>query len=222
MKLSDEEKARLREAELDKLKQSLFESNKSTDPRLVVAAVQPSVSLMAPIAPQIEQPEVSEGGERYPAQFVEQPQPAPVQPAVELPVQPIETSLAEAIRKFRAPDEVVRSNVRVSEDVFSRVTAFFANNPASKLDILTYLLFTYLPRPTPSGRVPPWLLEIPPENLRRFNLVYLEDRSLSDRFTQITTVHGVTRVDLIENIVRHCLPPAGRVYPPKRRRRRTD
>jgi len=57
--------------------------------------------------------------------------------------------------------------------------------------------------------------------LLEFNL-YLEDRSLSDRFTYITTVYGVTRVDLIENIVRHCLPPAGRVYPPKRRRRHTD
>jgi hypothetical protein len=30
------------------------------------------------------------------------------------------------------------------------------------------------------------------------------------------SVYGVTRVDLIENIVRHYLPPAGRVYPPKR------
>lgn len=222
MKLSDEEKARLREAELEKLKQSLFESNKSTDPRLVTAAVQPSVSLMVPIAPQVERPEVSEGGEKHLAQSIEQPQGLPVQTAVELPVQPIETSLAEAIRKFRAPDEVVRSNVRVSDEVFSRVTGFFANNPVSKLDILTYLLFTYLPRPTPSGRIPPWLLEVPPESLRRFNLVYLEDRSLSDRFTQITTIHGVTRVDLIENIVRHCLLPAGRIYPPKRRRRRTD
>jgi hypothetical protein len=222
MKLSDEEKARQRATELEKLKQSLFDSNKSTDPRLVTAAVQPSVSLMAPVSPQIERPEVSEEGEKYPEQLVEQREPAAVQTAIELAVQPIETSLAEAIRKFRAPDEVIRSNVRVSDDVFSRVTAFFANNPASKLDILTYLLFTYLPRVTPSGRVPPWLLEVPPESLRRLNLVYLEDRSLSDRFTHITTVNGVTRVDLIENIVRHSLPPAGRVYPPKRRRRRTD
>jgi hypothetical protein len=222
MKLSDEEKARQRATELEKLKQSLFDSNKSTDPRLVTAAVQPSVSLMAPVSPQAERPEVSEEGEKYPEQLVEQREPAAVQTAIELAVQPIETSLAEAIRKFRAPDEVIRSNVRVSDDVFSRVTAFFANNPASKLDILTYLLFTYLPRVTPSGRVPPWLLEVPPESLRRLNLVYLEDRSLSDRFTHITTVNGVTRVDLIENIVRHSLPPAGRVYPPKRRRRRTD
>ena len=145
-----------------------------------------------------------------------------VQTAVELPVQPIKTSLAEAIRKFRVPDEVIRSNVRVSDDVFSRVTEFFANNPPSKLDILTYLIFTYLPRVVPSGRVPPWLLEVPPENPRRLNLVYLEDHSLSDRFTHITTVYGVTRVDLIENIVRHSLPPAGRIYPPKHRRRRTD
>jgi len=218
MKVSDEEKVRQRGLELERLKQSLFDSNKSTDPRLVAAAVQPFVSLMAPVPPGAERPEVSEGGEKYPDESIEQR----VQTAVELPVQPIKTSLAEAIRKFRVPDEVIRSNVRVSDDVFSRVTEFFANNPPSKLDILSYLIFTYLPRVVPSGRVPPWLLEVPPENPRRLNLVYLEDHSLSDRFTHITTVYGVTRVDLIENIVRHSLPPAGRIYPPKHRRRRTD
>ena len=218
MKVSDEEKARQRALELEKLKRSLFDSNTSTDPRLVTAAVQPSVSLMAPVPPRAERAEVSEGGEKYPDVSIEQRERVSVQTAIE----PIKTSLAEAIRKFRVPDEVIRSNVRVSDDVFSRVTEFFANNPPSKLDILTYLIFTYLPRVVPSGRVPPWLLEVPPENPRRLNLVYLEDHSLSDRFTHITTVYGVTRVDLIENIVRHSLPPAGRIYPPKHRRRRTD
>lgn len=222
MKVSDEEKVRQRALELERLKQSLFDSNKSTDPRLVTAAVQPSVSLMAPVPPRAERPEVSEGGEKYPDESIEQRERVSVQTAVELPVQPTKTSLAEAIRKFRVPDGVIRSNVRVSDDVFSRVTEFFANNPPSKLDILTYLIFTYLPRVVPLGRVPPWLLEVPPENPRRLNLVYLEDHSLSDRFTHITTVYGVTRVDLIENIVRHSLPPAGRIYPPKHRRRRTD
>ena len=33
MKVSDEEKARQRALELERLKQSLFDSNKSTDPR---------------------------------------------------------------------------------------------------------------------------------------------------------------------------------------------
>ena len=51
MKVSDEEKVRQRALELERLKQSLFDSNKSTDPRLVAAAVQPSVSLMAPVPP---------------------------------------------------------------------------------------------------------------------------------------------------------------------------
>jgi hypothetical protein len=224
MKPSEEEKAQQRAAELEKLKQSLFNSNKSTDPRLVTAAVQPSVSLMAPVQPPGEPPEGSGGGEQDPAQAIEQPPPAAEAveaPAAEPPIQPIERSLAGAMRKFRAPDEVNRSNVRVSDDVFSRVTAFFVNNPVSKLDILTYLLFTYLPRVTPSVRAPSWLLEAPPESLRHRNLVYLEDQSLSDRFTQITAVHGVTRVDLIENIVRHYLPPPTRLYPPKRRRRRS-
>ena len=149
MKVSDEEKVRQRAIEVERLKQSLFDSNKSTDPRLVTAAVQPAVSLMAPVPPRAERLEVSEGGEKYPDESIEQRERVSIQTAVELPVQPIKTSLAEAIRRFRAPDEVIRSNVRVSDDVFSRVTEFFANNPPSKLDILTYLIFTYLPRVVP-------------------------------------------------------------------------
>ena len=222
MKPSEEEKARQRAVEVEKLRQSLFNSNKSTDPRLVTAAVQPSVSLMAPAQPPAEPLEGSGGGEQPPAQAIEEPALVAAEASgAEPPVQPIETSLADAVRKFRTPDEVNRSNVRVSDDVFSRITAFFVNTPVSKLDILTYLLFTYLPRVTPSGRTPSWLLEAPPESLRHRNLVYLEDQALSDRFTQITAVHGVTRVDLIENVVRHYLPPSIRLYPPKRRRRRS-
>jgi hypothetical protein len=53
----------------------------------------------------------------------------------------------------------------------------------------------------------------------RLNLAYFDNEVLSDRFTEICTVYGVTRVDLIENIVRHYLPPAGRAYPPKPPRR---
>ena len=109
MKPDEEEKARQRAAELEKLKQSLFISNKSTDPRLVTAAVQPTVSLMAPVSPLQEHPEARGVGEEYPEQLIE---PASVRPAAESPVPPIETSLAESIRKFRAPADVIRSNVR--------------------------------------------------------------------------------------------------------------
>jgi hypothetical protein len=80
----EEEKARQRAAELEKLKQSLFISNKSTDPRLVVtSAVQPTVSLMAPVSPLQEHPEARGVGEEYPEQLIE---PASVRPAVESPV----------------------------------------------------------------------------------------------------------------------------------------
>jgi hypothetical protein len=80
----------------------------------------------------------------------------------ETTIEPIETSLADRIRKFRASPDVVRSNVRVSDDVFSRVTAFFANNRVKKVDILSYLLFAFLPKRKPSGHLPQWLLQIPP------------------------------------------------------------
>jgi len=103
--------------------------------------------------------------------------------------------------------------------VFSRVTAFFANNQVKKVDILSYLLFAFLPKRKPSGHLPQWLLQIPPVAPHRLNLAYFDNEALSDRFTEICTVYGVTRVDLIENIVRHYLPPAGRAYPPKRPRR---
>jgi hypothetical protein len=71
MKPDEEEKARQRAAELEKLKQSLFISNKSTDPRLVTAAVQPTVSLMAPLSPLREHPEARGVGEEYPEQLIE-------------------------------------------------------------------------------------------------------------------------------------------------------
>ena len=112
MKVSDEEKVRQRALELERLKQSLFDSNKSTDPRLVTAAVQPSVSLMAPVPPRAERPEVSEGGEKYTDESIEQGERVSVQTAVELPVQPIKTSLAEAIRKFRVPVLEVDDHIR--------------------------------------------------------------------------------------------------------------
>jgi hypothetical protein len=80
--------------------------------------------------------------------------------------------------------------------VFSRVTAFFANNRVKKVDILSYLLFAFLPKRKPSGHLPQWLLQIPPVAPHRLNLAYFDNEALSDRFTEICTVYGVTRVDL--------------------------
>jgi hypothetical protein len=207
-----EEKAQEKAADIERMKRSLFESNKSTDPRLVPGTVSQSVPLMTTVGQHSPvQPEQGRG--------VEETEPARDEPRQETTIEPIETSLADGIRKFRASPDVVRSNVRVSDDVFSRVTAFFANNRVKKVDILSYLLFAFLPKRKPSGHLPQWLLQIPPVAPHRLNLVYFDNESLSDRFTEICTVYGVTRVDLIENIVRHYLPPAGRVYPPKRPRR---
>jgi hypothetical protein len=64
---------------------------------------------MAPVSPLQEHPGARGVGEEYPEQLIE---PASVRPAAESPVPPIETSLAESIRKFRAPADVIRSNVR--------------------------------------------------------------------------------------------------------------
>jgi len=219
---TQEEKAQEKAADIERMKRSLFESNKSTDPRLVPGTVSQSVPLMTAVGQHSPvQPEQGRGVEKTESFLAAQslPEPARDEPQQETTIEPIETSLADGIRKFRASPDVVRSNVRVSDDVFSRVTAFFANNRVKKVDILSYLLFAFLPKRKPSAHLPQWLLQIPPVAPHRLNLVYFDNESLSDRFTEICTVYGVTRVDLIENIVRHYLPPAGRVYPPKRPRR---
>jgi len=126
--------------------------------------------------------------------------------------------IARAARAFGYPETLGRGSVRVSEDVFSRVTMIFAKQRIDKILILSYLLYSHVP-PENSQRVPKWLLETPPKALRPRILVFIKDESLSRRLSDTAVRFGITEADIIENIVRRHLPEAPFQYKPKRRMR---
>jgi len=128
--------------------------------------------------------------------------------------------IARAARAFPYPETLGRGSVRVSEDVFSRITMVFAKQRIDKILILSYLLYNQVPAEN-SPRVPKWLLETPPKALRPRILVFIKDESLAKRLSDTAVRFAVTEADIIENIVRRHLPEAPFQYKPKRRMRFT-
>jgi hypothetical protein len=111
-----------------------------------------------------------------------------------------------------------RGSVRVSEDVFSRITMIYARARIDKILVLSYLLYVYVPVEG-LQRVPKWLLEAPPKMPRPRILVFIKDESLARRLSDTAIRFGVTEADIVENIVRKHVPEAPFQYKPKRRMR---
>jgi hypothetical protein len=133
----------------------------------------------------------------------------------------VEAAIAEigrAAREFPYPDIPGRGSVRVSEDVFSRVTMIFAKQRIDKILVLSYLIYSYIPAEN-AQRVAAWLLEKPPKVPRPRILIFIKDESLAKRLSDTAIRFGVTETDIIENIVRKHLPEAPFQYKPKRRMR---
>jgi hypothetical protein len=126
--------------------------------------------------------------------------------------------IARAAREFPYPDTPGRGSVRISEDVFSRVTMIFAKQRIDKILVLSYLLYSHVP-PEGLQRVPKWVLETPPKMPRPRILVFIKDEALARRLSDTAIRFGVTEADIIENIVRKHLPEAPFQYKPKRRMR---
>ena len=126
--------------------------------------------------------------------------------------------IARAAREFPYPDTPGRGSVRISEDVFSRVTMIFAKHRIDKILVLSYLLYSHVPAEG-LGRVPRWVLESPPKMHRPRILVFIKDEGLARRLSDTAIRFGVTEADIIENIVRKHLPEAPFQYKPKRRMR---
>jgi hypothetical protein len=144
--------------------------------------------------------------------ILRKPEPAAAEAAI--------AEIARAARAFPYPETLGRGSVRVSEDVFSRITMIFAKQRIDKILILSYLLYNHVPAEN-SPRVPKWLLETPPKALRPRILVFIKDESLAKRLSDTAVRFGVTEADIIENIVRRHLPEAPFQYKPKRRMRFT-
>jgi hypothetical protein len=128
--------------------------------------------------------------------------------------------IARAAREFPYPDTPGRGSVRISEDVFSRVTMIFAKQRIDKILVLSYLLYNHVPAEG-LQRVPKWLLEPSPKMPRSRILVFIRDEALARRLSDTAIRFGVTEADIIENIVRKHLPEAPFQYKPKRRMRFT-
>jgi hypothetical protein len=133
-------------------------------------------------------------------------------------VEAVIAEIGRAAREYPFPETLSRGSVRVSEDVFSRVTMIFANQRIDKILVLSYLLYNYVPAEG-SHRVPKWLLDAPPKVPRPRILVFMKDESLAKRLSDTAIRFGVTEADIIENIVRKHLPEAPFQYKPKRRMR---
>ena len=144
--------------------------------------------------------------------ILRKPEPAAAEAAI--------AEIARAARAFPYPETLGRGSVRVSEDVFSRITMIFAKQRIDKILILSYLLYSHVPAES-SPRVPKWLLETPPKALRPRILVFVKDDSLARRLSDTAVRFAVTEADIIENIVRRHLPEAPFPYKPKRRMRFT-
>jgi hypothetical protein len=135
----------------------------------------------------------------------------------------VEAAIAEigrAVREFPYPNTTGRGSVRVSEDVFSRVTMIYAKQRIDKILVLSYLLYRHVPAEG-LQRVPRWVLETPPKMPRPRILVFIKDEALARRLSDTAIRFAVTEADIIENTVRKNLPEAPFQYKPKRRMRFT-
>jgi hypothetical protein len=133
----------------------------------------------------------------------------------------VEAAIAEigrAVREFPYPNTTGRGSVRVSEDVFSRVTMIYAKQRIDKILVLSYLLYRHVPAEG-LQRVPRWVLEKPPKMPRPRILVFMKDEGLARRLSDTAICFGITEADIIENTVRLNLPEAPFQYRPKRRMR---
>ena len=130
------------------------------------------------------------------------------------------TEIARAAKAYAYPDVTGRGSVRVSEDVFSRVTMVYAKARIDKILVLSYLLYCHVPAEGVQ-RVPKWVLDPPPKMPRPRILVFIKDEGMARRLSDTAIRFGITEADIVENVVRKHIPEAPFQYKPKRRMRFT-
>jgi hypothetical protein len=245
-KLTEEEKEKQRQADLERLRQQTLENNKSFDHRLTRRA---SVQLFSPTANLVPVPPATEESQEFPPSVVAQPpletsraigpQPIPQSRVVTAPetirpeerppkliekIKPlpsIEESRADEMVRFKRPADATKNNVRVTEHVFSCVTDYAIIRGVDKINVVSYLLYAHLPKKIQSVKATPeYLLKEPPDGPRNRDLTFFEDPALTERLSWVSSTHGLPRVDIIENLILANLPFVEKLYPPKRRRKR--
>jgi hypothetical protein len=223
-KLTEEEKEKQRQADIERLRLQTLENNKSFDPRLIR---RPSVQLYSPTSTPGLVTSAAKETEEFPPS-VEKPselvrsEERPPTPAERIkPPSSIEESTAEKMLKLKRAADATKNNVRVTEQVFSCVTDYAIIRGIDKVNVVTYLLYAHLPKKGQSSKsTPEYLIKEPPEGPRNRDLTYFEDPGLTERLSWVSSTYGLPRVDIIENIILNNLPIVEKKYPPKRRRKR--
>jgi hypothetical protein len=245
-KLTEEEKEKQRQADLERLRQQTFENNKSFDPRLTrrsnVQLLSPTATLGAITPITLESKELTAptalGLPVEKSQAIEN-QAFPQSPAERLPlpvrseerppksadkIKPlasIEESRAEEMLRLKRPPDATKNNVRVTELAFSCVTDYAIIRGVDKVNVVTYLLYAHLPKKVqPAKNTPEYLIKEPPEGPRNRDLTFFEDPPLTERLSWFSSTYGLPRADVIENIILNNLPIVEKKYPPRRRRKR--
>lgn len=211
-KLSEEEKERLRQADLEELKRATLEKNHS-DPERQGREVVPEVRL---VSPDLENPETSP--------VPEQPDSGTSQEQVETPeaVPMLKTMGNEEfftrLREYRRPARGFRRSVRVTDEAFSAVTHCALTHSVNKSIVLSFLLTQFLPRS--QENVAEYLTSEPKNAVRERDLTFFEPPELADRLEAVCTSVGIPKTYLIENLILHHLPGVTKIYPPRRALRR--
>jgi hypothetical protein len=142
-------------------------------------------------------------------------------PNVDLLLDEIEKAV-RARRKIRDEEPLLRVPVTISQEAFNRVSYAAYARKLGKVEVLTYLLESYVPN-AGCDSVPKWLLSTELETNRRTrHLSYTQSRDLEERFDWLMLRFRLVRVEMIETIINRYLPSAPFEVLPRPRRIAVD
>ena len=121
------------------------------------------------------------------------------------------------LKRRRRERGVDRVTVTVSEEVFSAVSYLSYCREMDKIEILTFLLDTHLPRDQ-AETIPNWLLKTNLETTKKdCHLSYIEDVELKRALAWLAVRYELYTVDIVESIVLRYLPKSPFPIRPKRK-----
>jgi hypothetical protein len=239
------DKAKLREEELQKMRQAVAAALPENDKELIGLGGKPQINLN-PFAPKsVEAPEAphpeSQEPTPKPIETVETDAPAAEQtereppderpqltraaklatlgvasdPAREALFDDIERQLR--LKRRRREPGARRVTVTVSEEVFSSVSYLAYARDMDKVEVLTFLLQVHLPA-AEIETIPNWLIKSDLETTKKqCHLSLFEDLNLKRSLAWLELRFELYKVDVIESIVQRYLPKAPFLIRPKRK-----
>jgi hypothetical protein len=243
--MNSAEKAKLRQEELEKMRQAVVAAIPENDMELIGAGSNRQINLnpfaSKPATQPLEAPPRPE------------PQPEPTQTLIEAETPPIEQtasgSLADRPQSSKAAklatlgvasdparevlfDEIERQlrskrrrrepgarrvTVTVSDEVFSAVSYLAYAREMDKVEVLTFLLQVHLPA-AEIETIPNWLIKSDLETTKKeCHLSFFEDLNLKRSLAWLELRFELYKVDVIESIVQRYLPKAPFLIRPKRK-----